>query len=98
MITITAVMRVRPGSETLMENALLAVAANVRASEPGTLGFHISRKLEDPAVFTTYERFVDRAAMDAHNNSAAVAAFFEIAEPILAGPVILETGEEIWAG
>jgi hypothetical protein len=32
-------------------------------------------------VFATHERFVDQAAMDAHNNSDVVARFFGIAKP-----------------
>ncbi|WP_207483261.1 putative quinol monooxygenase [Arenibaculum pallidiluteum] len=95
MITITAVIRAKPGTEGTMADALLAVAENVRASEPGTLGFYVSQKLDDPCVFTTYERFADQAAMDAHNGSAAVARFFETAQPILDGPVILEIGREM---
>ncbi len=97
MITITAILRARPGCEDTMRQALLDVAANVAANEPGTLGFFISRKCDDPAVFTTYERFADRAAMDAHNNSAAVARCFAILRPILDGDVVLETCEEISA-
>jgi len=48
-------------------------------------------------VFTTYERFVDRAAMDAHNNSDVVARFFGIAKPILDGDVVLVTAAELSA-
>jgi quinol monooxygenase YgiN len=97
MITITAILRARPGTEATMEQALLDVAANVAANEPGTLGFFISRKRDDPAVFTTYERFTDQAAMDAHNNSSAVARCFEVMRPILAADVMLEICEEISA-
>jgi quinol monooxygenase YgiN len=97
MITITAILRARPGTETTMQQALLDVAANVAANEPGTVGFFISRKRDDPTVFTTYERFRDQAAMDAHNNSATVARCFEIMRPILAADVVLETCEEISA-
>jgi quinol monooxygenase YgiN len=95
MITITAILRARPGTEAIMQQALLDVAANVAANERGTLGFFISRKRDDPTVFTTYERFLDQAAMDAHNTSAAVARCFEIMRPILATDVVLETCEEI---
>ncbi len=97
MITITAIIRAKPGTEETMRQALLDVAANVATNEPGTVGFFISRKADDPAVFTTYERFIDRAAMDMHNDSAVVARFFAIAEPILEGPVVLEVCEEISA-
>ena len=76
MLTITAIIRVRPGCAPILRDALLAVAAHVRANEPETLGFFISQDAADPHVFTTYERFVDQAAMDRHNNSAVVAHFF----------------------
>jgi quinol monooxygenase YgiN len=97
MVTITAIIRVRKGSEAAMRQALLEVAAHVEAHEPGTIGFFISQDSGDPALFTTYERFVDRAAMDTHNGSAVVARFFAIARPLLEGEVILVTADEVSA-
>ena len=91
VLTITAVIRAKKGHEQTMREALEMVAENVRANEPGTLGFYVSQDQKDPAVFTTYERFVDQAAMDKHNSSAASKRFFEIAY----GDVILVTGSEI---
>jgi len=61
------------------------------------MGFFISQDLDDPSVFTTYERFADRAAMDRHNGSAVVAKLFAIAKPLLDGAVTLVTGSEISA-
>ena len=95
MLTITAVIRVKAGSEQLMRDALLEVAAHVQDNEPGTLGFFISQDAADPRVFTTYERFADQEAMDRHNHSATVAHFFGIAKPVLDGPVTLVTAREI---
>ena len=80
-----------------MKQALLDVAANVRDNEPDTLGFFLSQDPADPCVFTTYERFRDEAAMDRHNGSETVAAFFAIAQPILDGDVTLLTCEEFSA-
>jgi quinol monooxygenase YgiN len=97
MLTITAIIRVKHGYDRAMREALLEVAENVRANEPETIGFFISQDLEDPCVFTTYERFVDRAAMDRHNNSEVVARFFGIAKPILDGDVTLVTSSELSA-
>jgi quinol monooxygenase YgiN len=97
MLTITAIIRVRKGEEAVMRQALLDVAGHVRANEPTTIGFHISQDTSDPCLFTTYERFVDQAAMDRHNNSEAVAHFFGIARPILDGEVKLVTATEISA-
>jgi quinol monooxygenase YgiN len=97
MITITAVIRAKSGHEVVMRDALVAVAAHVAANEPETIGFFISQCEEEPCVFTTYERFTDKAAMDRHNGSAVVATFFRIAKPILDGEVILVTSKEVSA-
>ncbi|MGO1074154.1 putative quinol monooxygenase [Inquilinus sp. CA228] len=97
MITITAILRAKSGAEAELQAALLAVAAHVRATEPDTVDFFVSRDAETPAVFTTYERFRDRAAMEAHNGSAAVAAFFAATTPILDGPVTLHICDEVSA-
>jgi len=97
MLTITAIIRTKPGTADTMRQALLDVAANVQAHEPETLGFFVAQDNSDPNVFTTYERFVDQAAMDRHNGSAVVARFFGIAKPLLDGPVTLLTCTEISA-
>jgi quinol monooxygenase YgiN len=97
MLTITAIIRVKKGDEAVMRQALLDVAGHVRANEPTTIGYHISQDTSDPCVFTTFERYIDQAAMDRHNNSDAVAHFFGIAKPILDGEVRLVTGTEIFA-
>lgn len=97
MLTITAVIRAKSGYENVLCAALLEVAEHVQANEPQTEGFFISRDLDDPAVFTTYERFADRAAMDTHNGSEVVARFFDIVKPIIEGEVVLVTSTELSA-
>ena len=97
MLTITAVIRAKKGHEDTMRRALLEVAENVGSNEPNTIGFFVSQDQTNPSVFTTYERFLDQAAMDAHNNSQVVARFFGITKPILDGDVVLVTGTEISA-
>jgi quinol monooxygenase YgiN len=97
MLTITAVIRAKKGHEDAMRRALLEVAENVRIDEPSTIGFFVSQDQTNRGVFTTYERFLDQAAMDAHNNSEAVARFFGIAKTILDGDVVLVTAAEISA-
>jgi quinol monooxygenase YgiN len=97
MLTIAAVIRARPGTADTMRQALLDVAGHVQANEPDTIGFFVSQDAADPHVFVTYERFVDRAAMDRHNNSAVVARVFSTAKPPLDGPVTLLTCNEVAA-
>ena len=97
MLTISAIIRVKQGSEQAMRDALLTVARNVALNEPDTLGFFVSQHANDPCLFTTYERFTDQAAMDRHNGSEVVATFFGIAELILEGEVTLVQAEEVFA-
>ena len=97
MLTITAVIKVKQGHEDSMRQALLAVADHVQKNEADTAGFFVSQDSTDASVFTTYERFVDQAAMDRHNNSDVVARFFGIAKPILDGEVTLVTATELSA-
>ena len=49
----------------------------------------------DNSVLKTYERFASKAAMETHNGSAAVKIFFDKAQPILDGDVILVTATEV---
>lgn len=95
MISISAIIRAKPGRGSALQSALLDVAAHVAAREPGTLGFHVSRSLDDPAIFTTYERFADAAAKDVHNGSEAVARFFAQADSLIDGAAILHTCREV---
>lgn len=97
MVTITAIIRCKPGSEETMRDALMRVAEHVAKNEPDTVSFFVSRDADDPCVFTTYERFRDRDAMERHNGSDACRRFFEVAGPILDGEVVLRTCEEISA-
>lgn len=97
MLTLTAIIQAKKGSDETMRQALLDVAENVRANEPDTVGFFVSQDASDTCRFTTYERFKDKAAMDRHNNSETVARFFGIAKPILDGEVILITATELSA-
>lgn len=97
MLTISAIIRVKQGSEQAMRDALLTVARNVALNEPDTIGFFVSQHAADPCLFTTYERFTDQAAMDRHNGSEVVATFFGIAKPMLDGEVTLVQAEEVFA-
>jgi quinol monooxygenase YgiN len=97
MHTITAIIRVKPGCEAAMREALVDVTDYVRRSEPATLGFFVSQDAADPCVFTTYERFESQAAMDSHNGSADVAKFYAIARPLIEGDVTLIKSVEVAA-
>ena len=73
------------------------VGRYARAHEPDTLGFHVAQDAADPRVFTTYERFTDRSAMNRHNEGAGSKGFFAATEGLLDGDVTVVTGEEIFS-
>lgn len=95
MVTITAIIRARPDEHSAVRNALLSVVEAVRETEPQTVGYFVTQSADDPCVFTTFERFVDRAAMERHNASEAVARFVRDAGLHLDGDVVIHAGEEI---
>lgn len=95
MITITALVRAREGAQDVVREALLSVADAVRDEEHETMGYFVTQSRDDPRLFITYERFTDRAAMDLHNGSAAVARFVRDAGPHLDGDIVIHIGDEL---
>ncbi|MGH6913436.1 MAG: putative quinol monooxygenase [Geminicoccales bacterium] len=97
MFTITAVIRAKAGREEAVERALMKVVSSVRAGEPGTVAYFVGRSEDDARVFTTFERFVDEAAMKLHSDSKAVADFVAATEDSLDGPIVLHACRELAA-
>lgn len=97
MMTLTAIIRAKPGQAETVKRALLDVIDSVRRDEPDTVNYHVGQSAEDPHLFTTFERFRDRAAMERHNGSAAVAAFVRDAGPALVDKVVIHVCNELAA-
>jgi len=95
VVTLSAVIRAREGHEARVEAALAEVAGWVAVNEPQTLAYHVSRGLEDPTVFVTFERFANQGAMESHNSSSAVAAFVSAVEGSLAAPIGIQVCREL---
>lgn len=96
MHSLTAIIRAQKGAEDTVRAELLKVGAFAAAHESGTIGFHVAQDPEDPCLFTTYERFTDKTAMDTHNAGAVSQGFFKVAGDLLDGDVTVVTAEEIW--
>ena len=96
MHTLTAIIRARKGSESTVRAELLKVGVFAQDHEPDTIGFFVAQDPHDPCLFTTYERFTDKAAMEKHNNGAGSQGFFAAAGDLLDGEVIVVMAEEIW--
>ena len=97
MHTLTAIIRAQKGSEALVYNELLRVGAYAGDHEPDTIGFFVAQDLEDPCVFTTYERFIDKTAMERHNKGAGSQGFFAAVNNFLDGEVIVVIAKEVWS-
>lgn len=97
MMTLTAIIRARPGHADTVKSALLDVIESVRRDEPDTINYYVNQSPDDPNLFITFERFRDQAAMDRHNKSSAVANFVEVAGGILADKVVIHTCNELAA-
>jgi quinol monooxygenase YgiN len=96
MHTLTAIIRARKGTENTVRAELLKVGVFAAEHEPGTIGFYMAQDPDDPCLFTTYERFTDKVAMDTHNAGAGSQGFFVAAGDLLDGEVTVVTAAEIW--
>ncbi len=66
MITVIATIRAKPGKGAELEADFRAWAEVVKAKEPGTLMYTLSRSVEDPDLYVALEFYADQAAVDAH--------------------------------
>ena len=66
MITVIATIRAKPGKGPELEADFREWAAVVKANEPGTLMYTLSRSKEDPDVYVALEFYADEAAVQAH--------------------------------
>ena len=66
MITVIATIRAKPGKGPELEADFRAWADVVKAKEPGTLQYTLSRSREDPDLYVAFELYADDAAVAAH--------------------------------
>lgn len=94
MYSLSAILKAKPGQEHILQRALHDIVAFVETNEPGTIEYYVAQDTSDPTIYTTYERYISQAAMDAHNNSAECAEFYRVVNPVLAEKVILIKARE----
>lgn len=94
MITLTAVIRCKAGSEAPIREALLAIARYAQDEESGTVAYFVT-EANEAGVFVTHERYADQASLDAHNNGGGAKEFFARAEGHIATADIV-VGAEIF--
>ncbi len=68
MITLSAKIKAKEGSEAALEAALSALVKKVEAEE-GTLEYVLNKSLKDPSLFMVFEVYKDKAALDHHGTT-----------------------------
>ncbi len=76
----------RPGQEAALQDALILLSKQSR-EEAGCLEYTLLEDRNDPARLSIYERWIDTAAIDAHDQTAHVAAFVVRFDELLAEPL-----------
>lgn len=65
MLTFTATLTVKAGSEQEFERIMRIAVPQVR-EEPGNHAYIFHRSTQDPRIFMFYEEYADQTALEAH--------------------------------
>ena len=80
-ITVTATFQARPGKEVQLRAALIGLLAPTR-KEVGCVNYDLHQSPEDSAKFLFHENWTNKAALDAHLQSAHVKALLPRVEEL----------------
>jgi quinol monooxygenase YgiN len=81
---VVALLPAKPGSESVVKEALTALVAPTRAEE-GCLAYDLYDSAAAPGTFITVERWRSQADLDAHMQTAHIAQALTVAADHLAG-------------
>ena len=80
-VTVVATFRARPGKEAELRAALMGLLAPTR-KEAGCVNYDLHQSPEDSAKFLFHENWTNKAALDAHLQSAHVKALLPCVEEL----------------
>ena len=95
MITVIARIKTKQGSESVFASEAQKVIDFVKANEPETLMYILSRSIDDPTVFVFFESYSSAEAMTAHGASEAMKQFGSAIRRILDGRPQIEKYEDL---
>lgn len=75
-IGIIATFKIAEGKADAFEAEFAALAAAVRANEPGNLLYQLTRSRSDTATYKVMELYADKAALKAHGDAEYIRATF----------------------
>jgi quinol monooxygenase YgiN len=90
MLGVIAVIRTKEGTGADFEKAFAALAAAVRANEPGNLAYQLTRSRTEPGVYKVLEMYKDDDAIAAHRASAHFKELGAALGPFMAGRAEVE--------
>jgi len=82
---VIAEINAKPGSEGALRDLLVPFAKSSR-KEPGCLVYTLMEVIAEPGRFLTFERWTNKAALEAHMITPQIKAIVPKLEPILAKP------------
>jgi quinol monooxygenase YgiN len=82
---VIAEINAKPGSEGALRDLLVPFARSSR-KEPGCLVYTLMEVISEPGRFLTFERWTNKAALEAHMVTPAIKAIVPKLEPLLAKP------------
>jgi quinol monooxygenase YgiN len=82
---VIAEINAKPGSESALRDLLMPFAKSSRR-EPGCLVYTLMEVISEPGRFLTFERWTNKAALEAHMVTPAIKAIVPKLEPLLAKP------------
>lgn len=85
-VTVFASFVPKPGQERAVEGVLRGMVGPTR-QEPGCWVYDLYRSAEGPATFHLFERYADRAALDAHRQTAHYRDYRARIADLLAEPI-----------
>jgi quinol monooxygenase YgiN len=85
LLDTVALIRAKPGSESVVMDALTELRVHIRAEE-GCLRYDLFESAATPGTYVTVEEWTNQEALDQHLGSAHIAAALTAVEGVLAGP------------
>ena len=85
MIGVIATLRIQDGKTEEFEGVFTALAAQVRAAEPGNIAYQLCRSRTEPGTYKVLEIYADADALKAHGASDHFKAAGPALGAVLAG-------------
>jgi quinol monooxygenase YgiN len=94
MIGVTAKLPIQPGKEAEFQTAFSELTRQVRDNEAGCLQYELFREA-GTANYIVFERYTDKAALDAHGQTDYFLAAQPVLGGLLAGAPVIEVFESV---